>query len=132
MQRNKKLILLIFFIMLLLPIQLFAYDGDSNSNIEYTENEFNYNYSGGQLDRLNKDFKELQKELKFAEGVMRAFFIATATLILIIQIVRAVGFQPHPFQRNKIIMEVGVICLCIALSAISPIIVQLFASLFIN
>lgn len=132
MQRNKKLILLIFFIMLLLPIQLFAYDGDSNSNTEYTENEFNYNYSGGQLDRLNKDFKELQKELKFAEGVMRAFFIATATLILIIQIVRAVGFQPHPFQRNKIIMEVGVICLCIALSAISPIIVQLFASLFIN
>lgn len=132
MQRNKKLILLIFFIMLLLPIQLFAYDGDSNSNTEYTENEFNYNYSGGQLDRLNKDFKELQKELKFAEGVMRAFFIATATLILIIQIVRAVGFQPHPFQRNKIIMEVGVIYLCIALSAISPIIVQLFASLFIN
>lgn len=132
MQRNKKLILLIFFIMLLLPIQLFAYDGDSNSNTEYTENEFNYNYSGGQLDRLNKDFKELQKELKFAESVMRAFFIATATLILIIQIVRAVGFQPHPFQRNKIIMEVGVICLCIALSAISPIIVQLFASLFIN
>lgn len=132
MQKNRRLILLIFFIMLLLPIQLFAYDGDSNSNTEYTENEFNYNYSGGQLDRLNKDFKELQKELKFAEGVMRAFFIATATLILIIQIVRAVGFQPHPFQRNKIIMEVGVICLCIALSAISPIIVQLFASLFIN
>lgn len=132
MQRNRRLILLIFFIMLLLPIQSFAYNGNSNSNTEYTENEFNYNYSGGQLDRLNKDFKELQKELKFAEGVMRAFFITTATLILIIQIVRAVGFQPHPFQRNKIIMEIGVICLCIALSAISPIIVQLFASLFIN
>lgn len=132
MQLNKRLILLIFFIMLLLPIQSFAYNGDSNSNTEYTENEFNYNYSGGQLDRLNKDFKELQKELKFAESVMRAFFIATATLILIIQIVRAVGFQPHPFQRNKIIMEIGVIFICIALSAISPIIVQLFASLFIN
>lgn len=132
MQRHKRLILLIFFIMLLLPIQSFAYNGDSNSNTEYTENEFNYNYSGGQLDRLNKDFKELQKELRFAEGVMRAFFLATATLVLIIQIVRVVGFQPHPFQRNKIIMEIGVIVICIALSAISPIIVQLFASLFIN
>lgn len=121
-----------------MPINIFA--DKNNNNERYSardkavENKFDYNNYGGnnKLRQLNKDLAELQKTVNFIEGVVKAFFLATAVLVLIVLVVKLVGFKTYPWKRSEIIIEIGVVLGCIALAGMSKLIVTLLASLFIN